>query len=273
MMNILTPAIKDKIQSAVFDNMMRGQYQQASRGISHALLELHAGIPEEKRVSFGIVYAVKVLSEYLYTELARTGAPLYEIASKIFTESEDTKPKCVALGMMSLYGLEDYRKTLPYFEAAAASADWELREIAQMLFRKLITRHHIDVKEFLLRLSVSPDANLRRFVAETLRPVQENEWFSRDPEYTLSILRSMFEEHSPYPRTSVGNNLSDLARRLPDLVYGLVKELVDNGNSDSYWIAYRACRNLVKLDPIRVMNLLRVDEYRYKKRRYQRSDY
>jgi 3-methyladenine DNA glycosylase AlkC len=145
--------------------------------------------------------------------------------------------------------------------------------MAQGLFRKLIAKHPNDVREFLLRLTESPDANLRRFVAETLRPVQENKWFYRDPEYPLSILRNMFKESSPYPRTSVGNNLSDLARRLPDTIYGLVRELVDSGDDNSYWIAYRACRNLVKLDPIRVMNLLRVDEYQYKKRVYRRSDY
>lgn len=36
----------------------------------------------------------------------------------------------------------------------------------------------------------------------------------------------------------------DLARRLTDLVYDLVKELVDSGDKNSYWIAYRACGNL-----------------------------
>jgi len=83
----------------------------------------------------------------------------------------------------------------------------------------------------------------------------------------------MFQERLAYPRTSVGNNLSDLARRLPDLVYDLVKELVDSGDKNSYWIAYRTCRNLVKKEPIRVMDLLKVDEYKYKKRIHKRSEY
>jgi 3-methyladenine DNA glycosylase AlkC len=83
----------------------------------------------------------------------------------------------------------------------------------------------------------------------------------------------MFRESSPYPRTSVGNNLSDLARKLPDLVCDLVRGLVDSGDKNSYWIAYRACRNLVKKDPIKVMDLLKTDEYKYKKRRYKRDDY
>jgi 3-methyladenine DNA glycosylase AlkC len=83
----------------------------------------------------------------------------------------------------------------------------------------------------------------------------------------------MFNESSSYPRTSVGNNLSDLARRLPDLVYDLVAELVESGDHNSYWIAYRACRNLVKKEPVKVMDLLKVDEYKYKKRMHKRSGY
>jgi len=65
----------------------------------------------------------------------------------------------------------------------------------------------------------------------------------------------------------------DLARRLPDLVFGIIRELVGTGDKNSYWIAYRACRNLVKKEPIKVMDLLQVDEYRYKKKRYRRNDY
>jgi 3-methyladenine DNA glycosylase AlkC len=129
------------------------------------------------------------------------------------------------------------------------------------------------MKKYLLQLVKSKDANIRRFVAETLRPVQENRWFYGNPDYPLVILRNMFRESSPYPRTSVGNNLSDLARQLPDLVYDIVKELVESGDKNSYWIAYRACRNLVKKNPTKVMNLLRIDEYKYKQRIYKRIDY
>jgi 3-methyladenine DNA glycosylase AlkC len=273
MMNILTPDIEKKIESGIIARVVQKQYHQASRRISDILSELYASIPDRNRISYGIVYTVKILSEYLYTRLAQMGAPVYELASALYEQSDDTKPKCVALGMLSFYGLDALEETLGYFEAAAASSDWEMREIAQMLFRKLIAKHPRDVWSFLLRLAVSPDANLRRFVAETLRPVQENRWFYKDPEYPLSILRNLYRERSPYPRTAVGNNLSDLARRLPDLIYGLVGELVDSGNANSYWIAYRACRNLVKVDPVRVMDLLRVDEYRYKNRLYRRIDH
>jgi 3-methyladenine DNA glycosylase AlkC len=270
-MNLLTPEIEGRVQSGIIAAIAQEEYRQASRQIPGILVELYASIPDQKCVSYGIVYAIKVLGQTLYLQLARAGAPIREAAGVLFEVSDETRAKCVALGIMSFYGLGDLEPALGCFEAAAASTDWEMREIAQMLFRKLIAKHPRAVRGFLLRLAASPDANLRRFVAETLRPVQENRWFYKDPDYPLSILRNLYREASPYPRTSVGNNLSDLARRLPDLIYELVEELVGSGDKNSYWIAYRACQNLVRADPVKVMDLLRVDEYRYKGRNYQRS--
>ena len=272
-MNILTAEIERKIQKNIINSVLQGQYAFAIGSINPIVDELYANIPDNKRISYGIVHVVKTLSEYLYTHLVEIDAPVYRIALHMFKKSDDFKGKGVSLGMLSFYGLGDYKKVLPYFESAAASSDWEVRELAQMFFRKLIKKHPGEMKEYLLKLVKSEDANRRRFVAETLRPVQENRWFYKNPDYSLSILRNIFKESAPYPRTSVGNNLSDLARRLPDLVYDLVKELVDSGDKNSYWIAYRACRNLVKKEPVKVMDLLKVDEYKYKKRIYRRIDY
>ena len=162
---------------------------------------------------------------------------------------------------------------LPFFEASVSSDDWGLREFAQMFFRKLIQKHPNEIHDYLLKLVKSRDPNIRRFVSETLRPVKENRWFYRNPEYSLSILRHLFKESAEYARTSVGNNLSDLARHLPELVLRIIEDLVKSGDQNAYWIAYRACRNLVKNEPIKVMDILEVDEYHYKKKVYYRSDY
>jgi 3-methyladenine DNA glycosylase AlkC len=272
-MNILNAEVESKIQKDIINPLLQGKYALAMDRIPPIVDELYANIPDNKRISYGIVHVIRTLSEYLYTHLVEMDAPVYRIASHMFDESDDSKSKGVSLGILSYYGLGDYKKVLPYFESAAASSDWEVRELAQMFFRKLIKKHPGEMKEYLLKLVKSEDANIRRFVAETLRPVQENRWFYKNPDYPLSILRSMFKESSPYPRTSVGNNLSDLAKPYPDLVYDLVKELVDSGDKNSYWIAYRACRNLVKKEPVKVMDLLKVDEYKYKKRIYKRIDY
>jgi len=270
-MELLSDALIIRIQNDIIDRLLQNDYGSAISNISSILGQMHDTIPENKRISYGIVHTIKILSEYLYAHLTKADAPLLQIASKIFDGSDDPSVKGVAIGMMSYYGLSDYKAVLPYFESAAASAKWELREHTQMFFRKLIKKHPNEMKHYLKNLAKSPDANLRRFVAETLRPVQENQWFYKQPEYPLSILRNIFKESAEYPRTAVGNNLSDLARQLPDLVYKLVAELVASGDKNSYWIAYRACRNLVKSDTIKVLDLLKTDEYKYKDRVYKRN--
>jgi 3-methyladenine DNA glycosylase AlkC len=270
-MNLLTTEIEDRIQREILDPAARHDYTAAERQIVSVLAELYTNIPDAKRVSFGRVHTVKVLAGYLHTRFVAAGAPVLDIAANLYRAGHEPLVQGVALGILSLFGLGDCRPVLPFFEAAAGASDWETRELAQAIFRKLIAKHPDEMKQFLLRLVESDDARLRRFVGETLRPVQENRWFYAHPDYPLAILSHLFRESAPYPRTSVGNNLSDLARHLPDLVYRLVEELVAAGDENSYWIAYRACRNLVKRDPIRVMDLLGVDEYRYKTAIYRRA--
>ena len=55
------------------------------------------------------------------------------------------------------------------------------------------------------------------------------------------------------------------------MVVYLVDELVASGDKNSYWIAERACRNLVNVEPERVLDALGVDEYHYKDRHVVRS--
>lgn len=272
-MKILSSEIQTKIEALILKNCKNKKYDLVIENISGIIDELYSNIPEHKRISYGRVYTVRVLSEYLFNQISKIGASAFEIASAIFKNGNEYKTKSVGLGILSFIGLEDYRKVLPHFESAAADDNWDVREMAQMFFKKIIKKYPDEMKDYLLKLVTSDNPNVRRFVAETLRPVQENRWFYKNPDYPLSILRHLFKESAPYPRTAVGNNLSDLARQFPDLVYNLVKELVDSRDKNSYWIAYRACRNLVKKEPIKVMDLLHVDEYKYKNRIHKRSDY
>ena len=272
-MQILTHEIETRIQQGIITNVLHNKYSLATKHVTDVLTTLYDSIPENKRVSFGIVYTIQVLSKHLFSTLVEHNADVYEVGATLFEKSEDFQSKGVALGVLSFYGIDDYNAVLPFFEASASSVDWNMREFAQMFFRKLIRKWPNEIKEYLLKLTEHKDPNIRRFVSETLRPVKENRWFYKNPDYSLFILRNLFKESSQYPRTSVGNNLSDLARHLPDLVLDLVDELVASGDRNSYWIAYRACRNLVKKEPITVMNLLHVDEYRYKKKVYRRSEY
>ncbi|MCU0643979.1 MAG: DNA alkylation repair protein [bacterium] len=272
-MRILNTDIEQNIAASIIQNCLSRKYDSAIENISKIIDELYANIPDNQRISFGRVHTIKVLSEYLFDQLGQIKASTFEIAAILFKKGNDFKTRGVALGILSRIGLNDYDQVIPFFESAAMDKNWDVREMSQMFFKMLIKKFPDEMKDYLLQLTKSEHPNVRRFVAETLRPVQENRWFYQHPDYPLSILKNLFKEPVAYPRTAVGNNLSDLARRLPDLVYELVKQLVASGNPNSFWIAYRACRNLVKQEPIKVMDLLKVDEYKYKDRIYRRSDH
>jgi 3-methyladenine DNA glycosylase AlkC len=270
-LKLLNSELEAKIQQDIVAALLQKKYDSAIRQVLAVLDALYTAIPDSKRVSFGRVYTIQELSKHLFSRLVEANAAVYEAGSAMFQKSSHFGSKGVALGILSWYGVSDYERVLPFFDAAASSPSWDTREFAQMFFRRIIKKKPEEAKTYLLKLAVSKDPNTRRFVAETLRPVRENRWFYQHPEYPLSILKLLFRENSVYPRASVGNNLSDLARQLPELVFGLVQELVESGDRNSYWIAYRACRNLVKTEPARVMNLLRVNEYKYKQKVYTRK--
>jgi len=265
-MQLLTAEIKQIADIEIIKKVINKNFDVSCLGIEEVIKKMYDEIPEDKRISYGIVHTVKTLGEYLFKIFEELNIPVFDSASSIFSISEKSESKTVALCILSFYGLNDFEKVLPFFIKAAADDDWEVREIAQMLFRKLIKKYPDKAKKFLLKSVKSDNPNIRRFVGETLRPVCENKWFYKQPEYFLSVIRYLFKESKAYPRTSAGNNLSDLARHQPELVYNIVKELVENGDKNSYWIAYRACRNLVKKEPERVLKLLKTDIYKYKDR-------
>jgi 3-methyladenine DNA glycosylase AlkC len=272
-MILINDKIETQIEAEITNKMLQGEVDLAVLNIPVILDAIYKAIPEKKRISHGRFSTIKVLAEHLYHKFVAMNISTLEVGARITNLSKNYRAIGVGLGILSLYGLDDYPSILPYFELAAGSDHWEPREYAQGLFRKIIKKHRYEIKNYLLELVQSDNAKLRRFVSETLRPVVENQWLYQEIDYSLYILRHLFLESNAYPRTSVGNNLSDIARRKPELVYDLVDELVALNDKNATWIATRACRNLVKVDPIRVMDHLVVNEYKYKQRVYKRSDY
>lgn len=233
--------------------------------------EIYASIPEKQRIGRGITWVVQQISQMI-AQAAQDDARLHAIAETLYLNLEkDDRLLGVPIFLMAEVGSRHPDQALPFFVSAAISDDWVVREFAAGAFHQVISVQREDLLPWLQEFALSPSARLRRFIAESLRPVAANRWINQQPEYSLSVLRLLFREPDPYPRASVGNNLSDLSRRQPELIFAIVNELVASGDSNSYWIAYRACRNLVKKDPQRVMDLLGIKEYHYKDRNFYKD--
>lgn len=237
---------------------------------------IHKDIPEKKRISTGRYSIVKALGSEIYHHLKDAEIDIQKFSTGLFgIQDIDPFVRSTAVQLFSLIGMEsgDLKTILPVFEKSAADDDWIVRECSSGLVRKLTKKYPDEMRAWYLNLVQSKDPNQRRFVSESLRPVVENKWFQKDPEYALGIMQNLYYESDPYPRTSVGNSFSDWLRVDENIAWPIVKDLAENGDKNSHWIAYRACRNLVKKEPLKVMDLLGVEEYKYKSRVHRKADY
>ncbi len=255
----------------ITQDLLSGQVKDAVQRLSILKDETRAAIPQKLRLGRGITWVVERIAGLL-ADQGLDDETLRELALELCTHiNEDDLLMGVPIFLMADYGVRHPREAFGFFETTAGASHWIAREFTAGAFRKLIRPNKEIVLPWLQKLAQGANPNQRRFASETLRPVTYNKWLNQQPEYSLSVLRLLFRESHPYPRTSVGNNLSDLSRRQPELIYGLVGDLVASGDPNSYWIAYRACRNLVKHESQRVMNLLRVEEYHYKDRNFYQN--
>jgi 3-methyladenine DNA glycosylase AlkC len=257
-----------KVAGEIIADLRIGSAEGAIEKLRTLVEDMHADIPEKQRISRGITWVVQRCGELLCRQCSQQ-REVQDCARMLWEQIEkEDRLSGVPIYMMGRYGMDHFEAVMDFFEEAADADDWVVREFAQGAFRMVIKPNREAALAWLKEVAKSESPRKRRLAAETLRPVTVNRWMQDETDYPLSVLRLLFGEAHPYPRTSVGNNLSDLSRHNPDLVLELVEELVESGDSNSYWIAYRACRNLVKKYPQRVMKLLRTEEYHYKDRHF-----
>lgn len=252
--------------------LSQGHIEQGISLLRELKQSIYDAIPQKTRIGRGITWVVQRISDLLSEECS-VEEDFYQYATLIYGNlPANDKLLGVPIFMMAEYGKINPTQVYDFFEQASDSEDWIVREFSAGGFHMIIKPQRDIVHPWLMQTAQCSSPKRRRFASETLRPVTLNHWISDEPEYSLSVLRLLFQEKYPYPRTSVGNNLSDLSRKNPELILDIVKGLAASGDENSYWIAYRACRNLVKKYPLRVMDLLAVDEYHYKDRNFYRHE-
>jgi len=248
---------------------------KVSQNLEKIIQQIYDDIPLKKRISYGRYSVIKKLGLFTYPFLDEKKIDIYRLALYLFSEQKHD-PFLRSLGMQFLSLLaeknnKNLNKVILLFEKAAIDESWEVRECSAGFIRKLIKAYPDQIHKWYLKMALAKNDKQRRFAIESLRPVADNSWFKKKPDFAFSILKLLYKEPATYPRTAVGNSLSDWMRIDEEKTLKIVKNLAKNGDKNSYWIAYRACRNLVKKKPILVMDLLKIDHYKYKDRSFSRQ--
>lgn len=91
--------------------------------------------------------------------------------------------------------------------------------------------------------------HLRRLATEGCRPrlpwAMALPMFKKDPSPVLEILDLLKQDESLYVRRSVANNLNDIAKDHPEIVFNIAKAWLGK-HPDTDWLVKHACRTLLK---------------------------
>ncbi len=232
-------------------------------------------IPEKKRISTGRYSVVKELGVCFYYQLCSYDRDVVAFGNNFFEYTQgDSFIRSLGVQIICLNALANgpNENFLLFMENAATDEDWILRECSSGFIRRVVKEFPSEMHKWYLEMVKSDNPFKRRFACESLRPVVENSWFKKKPEYPFSIIENLYEEPCEYPRSSIGNSLSDWLRIDENFTLPIVKKLAMSKNKNSRWIAFRSLRNIVKVKPIEVMDILGVDEYVYKDRKFYRNN-
>lgn len=199
----------------------------------------YEAIPEKERIGKGIVYiarnVAKEMFNFLETELTVNKQYLVQIIQEIFNDGErrnSTLMQHLALLLLSEYVLHfpsDIVKLMNLIEKYADHDEWSIRESTLFSLQSGLKTNPEVTLVILSKWVKSKNNKIRRIVAECLRPNRQVPWL-RDPgknDIVLKILTDLRKDPSIYVRKSVGNNIKDLSKYMPEKMLDLMQQWID----------------------------------------------
>jgi 3-methyladenine DNA glycosylase AlkC len=142
------------------------------------------------------------------------------------------------------YGLDHFEESM--------RAQYELtqRFTAEFSIRPFLDRHTEKTLAQLQRWIDDPSEHVRRLVSEGTRPrlpwASRLRKFQKDPSSVLVLLEQLKDDTSLYVRRSVANNLNDIGKDNPDVLYSTAKRWMKKASAEREWVVRHALRVAIK---------------------------
>jgi 3-methyladenine DNA glycosylase AlkC len=199
-------------------------------------------IPKKERIGKGAVFLSRYISKsmvlYLKEKFNKKFDYFLALSKNLFKygeEFEDLKIMHLALYIFAenIYQYPHmFEEIKPLIISWANHKEWQIRESCGEAILAALKKIPQKCIKFLSESTSSDNENLRRLVAETLRPRADIKWL-RDPsenDFVLKILTKLRTDPSIYVRKSVGNNLKDLSKYMPEKVLKLMQKWILEAN-------------------------------------------
>jgi len=212
------------------------------KDINSYLKKEYDNIPEKERVGKGIVYISRHVAKemFLFLKHEQEVEEQYHLGfiKENFSQGEETGSSIqqhFALLYMAEFVHqypEKFNAIIPLIEEYATYDEWSVRESTGGAILAGLKKSPKKVIEFLFSWANSENENLRRIVSESSRPMTSVKWL-RDPaknDKILELLTLLRKDPSIYVRKSVGNNLKDLSKYMPEKVLDLMDKWINESN-------------------------------------------
>jgi len=195
-------------------------------------------IPEKERIGKGAVYISRYISKamvfFLKKEFKKESEDFLAFSENLFNYGEDigdVKTQHLALYIFaeSIYQFpREFENAKPLITRWANYEEWQIRESTGEAILAALKNIPEECLEFLLELTRNDNENLRRLVSESLRPRADIKWLrdSSKNDFVLEILTILRKDPSIYVRKSVGNNIKDLSKYMPEKMLNLMEEWI-----------------------------------------------
>lgn len=142
------------------------------------------------------------------------------------------------------YGLDDFD--------ASMRAQYELtqRFTAEFSIRPFLERHTDATLQTLQRWIADPSEHVRRLISEGTRPrlpwASRLRKFQNNPAPVLALLEQLKDDCSLYVRRSVANNLNDIGKDNPQVLFSTAKRWMTDASAQRAWVVKHALRVAIK---------------------------
>ena len=195
-------------------------------------------IPKNERVRKGMIYISKYVAkemvQYLKDHVNNDKNYYINLTNKSFNLGE--KHDNIHLQLFALLLLSEYINNfpeniddiVPLIKKYANHNDWAVRETICFSIISVLRKDPEKILKHINKWIDSDNENLRRLVSESLRPSAQIKWLriSNKNDKVLEILTKLNKDASIYVRKSVGNNIKDLSKYMPEKILVLMEEWI-----------------------------------------------
>ena len=196
-------------------------------------------IPEKERIGKGAVFISRYISkemiQFLRQEIKVNTNYFIEFSENAFNYGEN-KGYLKILHFTLLFFAEfiaqfpeELENVKHLIEKWANHEEWQIRESTGEAILSGLKKIPENTLDYLIKLAKNNNENLRRLVSESLRPRADVKWLrdSTKNGRVLKILEILRNDASIYVRKSVGNNIKDLTKYMPEKMFNLMESWIN----------------------------------------------